>query len=80
MTPGSDRAMRMLAAREEIIQRILKSAEVHSLDDAELAATCIHASAAALIEVAGVPPRRAGETLQTAVRRYLVDMAPSSSI
>ena len=38
MTQVSDRAARMLAAREEIIERILKSAEAHALDDAELVA------------------------------------------
>ncbi len=72
----SDRAAGMVAAREEIIERILRSAESHALDDAELVATCVHASAAALIEAAGVTPKQAGEALQTSIRRYLVDMAP----
>jgi len=50
MMQASDRAARMLAAREEIIERILRSAEAHALDDAELVAAGIHAVAAALID------------------------------
>lgn len=72
---ASSRGARMLAAREEIIERILKSVESHVLDDAELVATCIHATAAALIEVTGVTSRQAGEALQTSIRRYVIDMA-----
>lgn len=71
----SDRAARMLAAREEIIERILKSAKSHALDDAELVATCVHATAAALIEVARVTPKQAGEALQTSIRRYVIEIA-----
>lgn len=67
MTQVSSRAARMLAARQEIIERILKSAESHALDDAELFATCIHASAAALMERAGVSAKEAAEALQTSI-------------
>lgn len=74
MPETSDRVARMLAAREEIIERILKRTELHSLDDAELVAAGIHALTAALIEVSGVTPKQAGEALQTAVRGYLIEM------
>lgn len=63
-----------LAAREEIIARLLKSAEMHDLDDAQMGAASIHAAAAALIEKTGVSKRQAGEALQTSVRRYLADV------
>ena len=35
-----------LAAREEIIVRLLKSVEMHDLDDAQMVAVTIHAAAA----------------------------------
>lgn len=43
----------MLVAREEVIERILKSADMHDLDDAQMLAVCIHASAGVLIEKYG---------------------------
>lgn len=79
MTRRSDRVERMLAAREEIIERILKSAEIHNLDDAELVAASIHAVAAALIEVTGDTPKQAGEALQASVRRYLLEMGGTTA-
>lgn len=57
----SDSAARMLAAREEIIERIRKSAELHGLDDAQIVAVGVNAIAAALIEVRGVSKREAAE-------------------
>lgn len=61
----------MLAARAEIIARILKSANIHALSDGELVAVCVHATAAALIDTTHVTQRQAGDAIQTAVRRYL---------
>ena len=57
-------AARMLAAREEIMARILKSAELHALSDGELVAACIHAPAASLIDTAHVTKRQAGDAVQ----------------
>jgi hypothetical protein len=64
----------MLAAREEVIARLKKSAEIHQLDEAQLAAVGVHASAAAFMEMAGVTSRQAGEALLTCVRRYLTEI------
>ncbi len=69
----TDAAARMLAAREEIMARILKSVELHALSDGELVAVCIHATAASLIDTTHVTPQRADEALQTAIRRYLIE-------
>ncbi len=67
----SDSAARMLAAREEIIERLRKSAELHGLDDAQIVAVGVHAIAAALIELSGVTGQQAGEAIQASVRRYV---------
>ncbi len=50
----SDSAARMLAAREEVIERLRESAELHGLDDAQLVAVGVNAIAAALIELSKV--------------------------
>ena len=70
----SDSAVRMLAAREEIIERILKSAELHGLDDAQIVAVGVHAIAAALTEVTAITKQQAGEALQAAVHRYRAEL------
>ena len=44
----SDSAARMLAAREEVIERLRESAELHGLDDAQLVAVGVNAIAAAI--------------------------------
>lgn len=75
MKHQSDAVARMLAAREEIIERILKSMDAHELNDGELVAACIHASAAALVEATGVTQKQAGEALQVSVLRYLAELA-----
>ncbi len=41
----SDEAARMLAARAEIIERLLKSAELHNLSHAELVSVGVNAVA-----------------------------------
>ena len=69
----TDAAARMLAAREEIMARILKSVELHALSDGELVAVCVHATAAALIDTTHVTPRQAGDAIQTAIGRYLTE-------
>ena len=61
-------AERMLAAQQEIIDRLRKSVEVHNLNDGELVAAAVFAMAEALIELTGVSRRTAGETLERAVR------------
>jgi hypothetical protein len=45
MGKKTDAGERMLAAREEMIDRILKIAEMHDLDDAQMVAASIHAAA-----------------------------------
>lgn len=64
----------LLAAREELIERILKSAEAHALDHAQLVAVSVHATAAAYAEAARVNPRKVGEALQTSIHRYLSEL------
>jgi hypothetical protein len=76
----SDSAARMLAAREEIMARILRSAELHALSDGELVAVCIHATAASLIDTTHVTQRQAADALQTAVSRYLAEIKLPGSI
>lgn len=61
----------MLAARNELIDRIERTADAHALTNAELAAVVIHAAAAVLMERTGLPERHAGEALAVAVRRYV---------
>jgi energy-converting hydrogenase Eha subunit A len=69
----SDATSRMLAAREEIIQRIRKSAEMHALNDAQLVAVGVHAIAASLIEVSGITTTQAAGAIQAAANRYAAD-------
>lgn len=70
----TDAAARMLAAREEIIAKILKSADFHALSDGGLVAVCVHATAASLIDTANVSLRQVGDAIQTAVSRYLAEI------
>ena len=64
----------MLAAREEVIERLHKSRELHGLDDAQIVAVGVHAIAAVMIELSGVTGQQAGEAVQVSVRRYLADI------
>ena len=74
MPTVTDAAATMLAAREEIIARILKSAELQALNDGELIAVCIHATAASFIDTFDVSPRQASDAIQKAVSRYLAEI------
>lgn len=69
--PTSDSAERMLAARQEVIERLLNSMEAHGLNDGELVATGIFGTAEALIEATDVSRQSAGAALEGAVRAYL---------
>jgi hypothetical protein len=67
----ADATTRMLAAREEVIARLKKSAEIHQLDEAQLVAVSVHAVAAAHVEATGYTKREVGEAMLVAVKRYI---------
>ncbi len=71
----SDSSARMLAGREKIIERIIKSAKMHELDNVQMGAICIHATSAALLEVSELTPKAAGEALRTSVPRYIAEFS-----
>ncbi len=68
----------MLAARQEIIERLRNSAEAHSLNDGQLVAAAVFATAEALTELTGVSRQAAGQMLDRAVRGYIAYAEASS--
>mgnify|MGYP003383379861 CR=1 FL=1 len=80
----SDEAARMLAARAEIVERLLKSRNLHGLDDGQLVAVGVHSIAAVPTLSSSPRRRRKSATLKNeihsrGIRRRTVRLAASGS-